>query len=301
MKFLIRSFFIIILIVCIGAGCSPSNGSLHTSSIKVGATIFPLYDLVRTVGGEDVDAVLMLPPGTSPHTYEPTPSLIQNLQGALAIFTIGHGIDSWISSVQNALPQAKIITTDRNITLRAPTQLLLQEEEEDEGNIDPHYWLDPDNGIIMVRTIVDELSALDPAHSANFSARGDRLIDEITRHDIEWKEKLSYVTNKDLVTFHDAYMYFAAHFGLNIVATFEPFPGQEPTPKYIKGLSDAVERHGITTLYLEPELPASALESFARDYNLDIAILDPESGITDADSYIKLIDYNVDTIAAFQK
>ncbi len=301
---LFLSFTILILV---GAGCSKI--SVSSDKPKVAATIFPIYDLVRVVGGEDIDTVLILPSGASPHTYEPTPSIIKDLQGASIIFEIGHGLDSWTSSISSAVPGVALVSLDQNISLRASTESHEHEDHEDEeesyeehnhGSVDPHYWMDPANAYLMVDTIVGELSRLDPAHSENFIERADMFKRELALKDREWKIMMAQVSNKQLVTFHDAFMYFADHFGLEIVATFEPFPGKEPTPQYLVYLKEEIDEHQVKTLYVEPQFSVASLEAFARDNGLLIAVLDPE-GSKDRTSYLEMIDYNVRTITEKQK
>ncbi len=308
MRYLRTLFLPLVFVVLLGAGCS--RVSVSSEKPKVAATIFPIYDLVRIVGGEDVDTVLILPPGASPHTYEPTPSIIKDLQGASIIFEVGHGLDSWTSSISSAVPGAVLISLDRNISLRTTAESHEYEDHENEeevheahddhGSIDPHYWLDPSNAYLMIDTIVEELSRLDPEHGENFTERADMFKRELTLKDEEWKMLMIQVSNKQLVTFHDAFMYFADHFGFTIVATFEPFPGKEPTPQYLIYLKEEVEEHQVKTLYMEPQFSNASLESFAEDNGLVIAVLDPE-GSRDRTSYLEMIDYNVRTIAEKQK
>ena len=112
-----------------------------------------------------------------------------------------------------------------------------------------------------------------------------------------WKEKLSDISSKNIVTFHDAFGYFADHFGLQIVATFEPFPGKEPTPSYLQALQEEITERQITTLFIEPQLSAAALQQFADDNNLTIGTLDPLGGTDERLSYIDMMHYNVKSIA----
>ncbi len=306
MKRIFSVVYILGILIIGGAGCSHlDDASSHKpNKPKVAATIFSLYDLVRIVGSDDIDVVLILPPGTSPHTYEPTPSILKSLQGSLRIFEIGHGLDRWAASIVESIPGASIVTADRDIKLRLTAELHEEEHEEgtddEHGSFDPHYWMDPMNAVSMVDTIAEELSIIDPQHSEEFVTRAKEFKDELERKDREWRQLISGVENKKIVTFHDAFMYFADHFGFTVVATFEPFPGREPSPQYLIHLKEELEEHGVKTVYIEPQLAADSLQSFARDNNLRIGILDPE-GSEDRTSYIEMIDYNVKTIMENQK
>ncbi len=301
-----RTIFVsIVMLVVMGAGCNSVPES--SQGPKVAATIFPIYDLVRVVGGEDVETVLVLPPGSSPHMFEPTPSTIKDLQGASLIFEVGHGLDSWVSSISASVPGLSRVVLDRAISLRMSDSLHEHEDmhhEEGEihshGLIDPHYWLNPLNASIMVDTVVHELSQLVPERADNFVRRATDFKDELARKNVEWERMFGAISHKELITFHDAFGYFADHFGLEIVSTVEPFPGKEPTPQYILHLKEEIEEHGVTVLYSEPQISLSALETFATDNELSIAVLDPE-GSGARSSYIEMIEYNVRTIVEHQQ
>jgi ABC-type Zn uptake system ZnuABC Zn-binding protein ZnuA len=303
-----RIHFFTLLVVTVfflGAGCT-KVAEVSPEKPVVAATISPIYDLVRIVGGEDVDTRLILSPGSSPHTYEPTPSIIKELHGSTVIFQIGHGIDSWVSSITNSLPDTSVVVLDRGVSLRLTTESHDHEHEEEEvveeevyESVDPHYWLDPTNASYMVDTIVQSLSQIDPAHEDAFVRRAAEFKDELARKDVEWQLVMQGIANKRLITFHDAFGYFADHFGLEVVATFEPFPGKEPTPQYLVHLKEEIEEHGVKTLYLEPQLSATSLQTFARDNGLTLAVLDPE-GSSDRAGYLEMIEYNVKTIVENQ-
>ncbi len=302
----IRIFlFFVVTILFVGAGCNITA----SNKPKVAATIFPIYDLVRIIGGEDVETVLIVPAGASPHTFEPTPSLIKELKNTSRIFQIGHGLDSWVSSIVTSIPDAHTITLDRNVQLYPTAEFDGHEHKEEGGDVeedhehgpvDPHYWMDPTNAYTMVDTIVEELTLISPDHSEDFALRAKNFKDELERRDWEWLKMMKGLQNKKLVTFHDAFQYFARRFQLEIVATFEPFPGREPTPQYLIDLKEEVDEHGVKTLYIEPQLSAAAIETFARDNGLTIATLDPE-GSEDHTTYLDMIGYNVQTILENQQ
>jgi len=283
-----------VVLLLLGAGCSITT----PDKPKVAATIFPIYDLVRIVGGENVETVLIVPPGASPHTFEPTPSLIKELKGTSRIFQIGHGLDNWTDTISESIPKASIVTMDKNVELYTATE----HEDEDRGHdkYDPHYWMDPTNAYIMVDTIAAELSVISPEHAGEFVERAEKFKNELERKDWEWMKMLGDLQNKKLVTFHDAFQYFARRFQLEIVATFEPFPGREPTPQYLIDLKNEISKHKVKTLYVEPQFPSSALETFAHDNGLTIATLDPE-GSADHTTYLDMIEYNVATLIENQK
>ncbi len=309
MKKILTFLSVAVLALVIGAGCStnspqPSPGQSANQpepSVRVAATIFPLYDIVKTVGGEHVAATLILPPGNSPHTFELTPKVTKELAEVSHIFSIGQGIDTWVAQAKNIAPNASISTVDQGIALHETVEHAEEEghteEEEEHGPIDPHYWLNPMNGITIAKNVADQLANLDPEHATEYQANAAELITELREKNEVWKETLANVNKKELITFHDSFYYFADHFGLSVVATFEPFPGKEPTPQYLKKVQEIMQEHNISTLFLEPQLSEQAVRAFANDTGATIAVLDPLGGIDNRQGYIDLIQYNVETIA----
>ena len=256
------------------------------------------------MGGDKIEPILILSPGSSPHTYEIQPSQIKKMVGTKIFFVIGAGVDDWAQSIANVDNEAKIIDMDEFISLKPfeheehkhENEGKIEEDEHHHGDFDPHYWLSPDNAKIMATQIAKELTDIDLVHKSYYESQANNFIEKISTKDIEWKNKLNRLSKKDLVVFHDAWGYFADHFGLNIIATFEPFPGKTPSPQYIIELQNKIREYNISSLFVEPQLSKEAITTLAHDLSVKIKTLDPLGGVEGRDSYIKLIDYNIDSI-----
>ena len=322
----------------IGAGCSQINSSdvNHFDSgskekIKIAAAIFPLYDIAGIVAGDDAEVLLIAPPGASPHYFDPTPSLLKEMQGTDFIFKIGAGLDDWVEGLTSNIDGAEIVDISKKVSLKKSVSPHLHKEGESvhaqeiegsgheegghkahehsehgahghvHGDFDPHYWLDPMIAKDMAMYIAEKLAQSDGAHAGEYVQRANMFAAELAKKDIEWKALVAELVNKEIVTFHNAFMYFAEHFGLTIVATFEPFPGKEPTAQYLAGLRDEIDAHSISTLFLEPQMSKSSIESFAKDYDLSVGVLDPLGGINGVESYIDIIEYNLRSIVGVNK
>ncbi len=301
--FFIAAFFIVFMIFFGGyfLNSKKADSLPERGKVKVAATIFPLYAIVKEIGGEDVDVRLLLPPGASPHTFEITPGLIKDLANTKIMFAIGHGIDDWTQSITASLPNAREVVVDREIVFRTPEEekhiAIVPSEEEEEETIDPHYWMNPENGITIAETIALTLGEIDPMNTGAYQTRAADFSARVRERDEVWKREVATLQNKNILTFHDAYFYFADHFGLTIAGAFEPFPGKEPTPQYMAGLAAAVKERGLTEVFLEPQFSASAISSFADDYGLRVGVLDPEGqGYAEAKTYDDWMDYNIRTI-----
>lgn len=263
----------------------------------VAASLFPIFDLVRHVAGDSVEVILIVPPGGEPHTFEPSPSLIRSLQSAEAVYTIGHGLDEWVRPILSNL-SAKEIVLDKEIVLRSSQDVFADTgAEEEDGVIDPHYWLTISNARKMVLTISDDLQTRFPERSDEFRKNTDAYLQELSETEKEIKTILAPSKSRALITLHDAWYYFAEEYGLRIAGTYLPTAGREPSAKYLAALANAVQTSGARMLFHEPQFSAASLQSFADDYGLRLIILDDIGGIAPRDSYISLMIENAKAIA----
>lgn len=274
----------------------PNPQESGDESRVVAATIFPIYDITRNIAGENIDVELILPPGASPHTFDPAPSTLRSLKESEAIYAIGHGLDNWASEL--SLGAQPVIIVDSNIELEVHEGEEHEEDEHghEEGGVDPHYWLSIENGKQIARNVHKDLSMRFPEFEDELEENLAIYLDEMNAAQIMLKAEAELIPNKELVTFHDAWDYFAHEYGFEVVASFEPSAGQEPTPQYIAELTKALNESGNTAIYSEPQFGTAGLDQFAADNGLTIAELDPIGGIEDRESYLDIMKYNVEVI-----
>ncbi|MBI4830830.1 MAG: zinc ABC transporter substrate-binding protein [Candidatus Lindowbacteria bacterium] len=137
---------------------------------------------------------------------------------------------------------------------------------------------------------------LDPAHESYYRSNLEAYVQQLDATKERVAERLSGLPNKKIITFHDAWPYFAEEFGFEIVGSFEPFPGKQPTPRYLAELQQKVRQNDIKSLFSEPQLSTEAIEALASDLGLKLYILDPLGGVEGRNSYADLFAYNADVI-----
>jgi ABC-type Zn uptake system ZnuABC Zn-binding protein ZnuA len=262
--------------------------------LKVAATIFPLYDLVRNVAGPAVDVVLLLPPGASPHTFEPRPATMRALTGSTVLFAIGHGLDDWALRLAQGANVRQTRLVDQHITFHPAAHV---HDGHGQAGMDPHYWLSAANAVHIVHTIAETLGTLDAAAREDYQRRMTAYVEQLRRLDTELRSLFADLPRRQLATFHAAFEYFADAYDLHIVTTFEPAPGQEPTPRHVEAFLKQVRTHNLRTLFIEPQLPHTALQSLARDLGVTLKELDPNGGGPGRDSYIAMMRFNATQIA----
>lgn len=315
----------VLVIILIAGAFIFSDRRSPVSEAEVATTIFPIYDITRNITGDALEVALILPPGASPHTYEMTPGRLQQFTNTKVVYGVGHEFDLWSERISDSVG-AEFFVVDNNIPLVAYEEREKhdhdshddhedehhddedhEDDHEDEdldhhdhGDVDPHYWLTIQNGKIIATNIANDLTSRYPEHAETFATNLAGYLAELDQADAQIKETLSDLSTTELITLHDAWYYFAEEYGLEVVATFSPSPGREPTPRFLENLLEEIEEHELTVLYTEPQLAGGTIRGFARDNNVTLATLDPIGGLNEQDSYIGLMLSNAQIIQTNQ-
>jgi zinc transport system substrate-binding protein len=279
-----RKLFIVAIVLVLTAGFFTGCGKKVTSKLKVAVTIYPFYDAVQAISGGLVDVVVIVPPGSSPHTYSLTPQDIKNLEGVSVIFENNFGLEEFLKPVMSLL-NARVVNV---------SEPLKDVVEKHEGN--PHLWLNPEYFIKQSEVIKNTLIEIDPAHKDAYEKNFETYKREILTKASELKEKLNTLQNRNVITFHDAFPYFAEYFGLNILASIEPDPNKMPTPKQIIEIENLIKKYNVKVVFKEPELSSDIYKSIVEDTGVKVIDLMPLGDGEKIKTYIELMKYNVDTI-----
>lgn len=289
------------------ASCKPRDAG---GKPKVAVSIFPLYDLVKRVGGDAIDAILVLPPGRSEHDYDPTPKEMAQVAQAKLAICIGLGVDAWLERIVKSaagdktpilqvgpgLDPRKIdkdMVGDEAADAARPADDHHDEHAHERGADDPHVWLDPVRMQRAIAAIVTSLAQLVPAAAEGFRARGDATVEALgDLHAFIGGESKKW-NKKTIVTFHGSMAYFAARYGLTIAAVIEPFPGKEPTAKYLSEVLDSIRKTNAAALFSEPQLDPRPAKVVADQAKVPLFELDPVGGDPSAESYEALLKKNV--------
>lgn len=246
---------------------------LEPEKIKVAATIFPIGDIARQIGREMTEVIVILPPQANPHTFEFRPHMIRKLEHVRAIFVVGHGFDDWLIGAYESLPQARKVMVGEGV------QLI------DEQGVDPHYWLSISTAKVIARNIANALATLYPERRETFEVNVKSYVGVLEETDREIERLFADLETRKMVTYHNAWRYFAKDYGLQIVGTVEHPTGGEPTPKHLMELAKSIQESEIKVLFLEPTASRSVAESFAQDFGLKLYELDPIGGPFETSSY----------------
>ncbi|WP_038037674.1 metal ABC transporter substrate-binding protein [Thermorudis peleae] len=280
------------------ATAAASAAAPSASALPVVVSIPVLTSLVQSVGGQWVQVTSLVPPGSDPHTYQPTPGQAKIVAAARIIFINGLGLEaSFMRLIQSAAPGTPVITLAEGLsTIQAtPEPGETSESGETEGN--PHLWLDPDNAIVYVQRIAQGLSQVDPAHAGAYQANAERTITAIRDFDRQAKAQIASIPpeRRKLVTFHDAFPYFARHYGLQLVGVLEPSPGHEPSPQELARLVDEIKAQHVPAIYTEPQFNPRLAQTIAQEAGVKVLELYSDTP-PDEQDYLGMMRLNVQHI-----
>lgn len=260
------------------AGTGPAPAGRENPGLVAAATIAPLTDLVRRVAGPAWVVHTIVPPGISPHVFEPAPRHVRALAGARVLVAVGAGYDAWAASLSRA-------AASRAALLDASAAVGVHEaatgghdHAHESRDTDPHWWLSPERTRRLVPALVAALTASDPRGREGYEARGAHLDADLAALDARLAATLRPFEGATFVSSHAAWGWFADRYGLREAGAIEPVPGREPSPRELANLLAVVRREGLRTLFTEPQFPASAARVVARDAGLAVATLDPIGG-----------------------
>ena len=279
-----------------GAACTSSTDS---GKLKVVATILPLADFVRNVGGGSVEVTTLMSAADSPHTWEPLPAQVKTIADARLIVINGAGLEFWIEKVIDAAANPDLIVVDTSIFPGMEGLLLTADEEghgdDSEHGVNPHIWLDPALAQKQVEAIAQALIMVDPGNKDRYLENAAAYVAELKSLDDEIRDTTETFAVRQFIAFHPAWSYFAKRYGLVEAAVIEETPGQDSSA-HKKEVIDLARELNIKTIFAEPQFNAEAAQSIADEVGAEVLFLDPigNPDLPDRDSYIEIMRYNVD-------
>jgi zinc transport system substrate-binding protein len=260
-----------VLALSCGCGPVPSDGDVILAVVSIA----PQSWLVMGVGGDAVDVEVLVPPGFSPATYEPTAEDLRTLSRADVYFSIGVPFeDAWMPRLRGSVPGLPVVQTQAGIQrLPIDRHSLLADGGEDHGTADPHIWLSPELARVQATTIADALAAIDPGRAGLFEAGRDSLLGVISDLQEQLHGILDPLEGSAFMVFHPSWGYFADEFGLVQIAI--EVEGREPTPGQMAELLEAVPEYDIRVIFVSPQFSDAAARTIAGQTGTEVAVMDP--------------------------
>ncbi len=280
------------LVACIGlvfalGGCGASDSEETGGAVQAVATISVLQDLVEQVGGDRVEVSTIVPVGGSPETFQPSPSDAQRISEARVVFQNGAGLEEWLGDlVQSAGGEdVKVVELSRGMNIV-------------EGN--PHLWLNVSNAAIYVEKIRDTLIEADPEGAETYRANTEEYLAELEELDRYIEEQAASIPEerRKLVTFHDAFPYFARAYGFDLIGVILQNPDAEPSGRRVADLIREIENEEVPAVFTEPQFNAKLADTIAAEADVEVYELytDTLEENESAGSYEAMMRTNMDRI-----
>ncbi len=288
----------LLAVVFIGAvvltGCGRAAGNttgettglseISDSEFNIVTSFYPVYiatiNITRDIPGVTVKNMTKPQTGCL-HDYSLMPDDLKTLEKADAFIVNGAGMEAFLDSVIKQQKNLKIVEASSGIKLL----------KDDNGVDNPHVWVGISNAVTYVNNIASQLSVLDTAHADGYKANAAAYVQKLEILKKDMHSAIDGLKTRDIITFHEAFPYFAQEFNLRIAAVIEREPGSEPTPKELGDMIDMIGKSEIKALFAEPQYSSKAANAIARETGAKVYELDPVvTGDMSADAYDAYID-----------
>jgi len=260
--------FIVMLSFPAFTGCIGPADEKVSPGVSVAVTIPPQAEMVREIGGANVNVVVLIPPGSDPHTYEPPVSMVRKAAGADIYLKLGNGLfpveDVLTTRLREMNPDLIVVDTSAGIEYLGP-----------EGKRDPHIWLSLKNAAIMAENIRDALVQADPPSRDIYRENSGRYIARINELDQRNAAEFSEKDPGLILTTHQAWDYFARDYNLSIISI--EHDGKEPTAQDLENLISQGRRQGVTHVFAEAQESPREAQVVADEIGATVIIIDPLS------------------------
>ncbi len=276
--------------VLLVAGCHAAR----PTGVHYVTTINPLRAILAEVVGERGEVTALLAPGASPHTYEPRPTDAIAAESALALFRAADDIDAWAAklSTKERIALFSFVPEAMRVPYDEAERAGEGEHRHEHGPDNGHFWSDPLAVKAVLPELVNRLCALDPEGAETYKRNAARFAEDLDKLDGEMKTTFADLGGRPVFMFHPSWTYFMKRYGLRVAGMIEPFPGKEPTPKFLKALIDSAKEQNVRAVFTEPQLPRRPAEVIAEACGLPLRELDPNGGVEGRRTYRELIEYN---------
>ena len=277
--------------------------------LKVMTTLFPLQEFARAVGGDKIQADLLLPPGAEPHNWEPKPSDFAKIAKADVFIGIGPMMEPWAAKVLRAVnnPKLQVMEASRGLPL-----LHAREHEPDpkhagakshEGELDPHLWLDFSLDAKIVDSIAAVFSARDSAHASFYRDRAEGYKTKLAALDQAYQETLSKCRRRQIIIGgHSAFAYLSRRYNLEQVALYGLSPNAEPTPKKLAAVIQSARQHQAKYIFFEVLVNPKLSQVLAKEAGIGTLVLQAGHNLTKEQlrekiTFLELMKLNLENLS----
>ena len=275
---------VLLLFAVLSAACPA------VAKVTVGASLPDLASIAAYIGGARVEVFSIARGTADPHSVEVLPTYMVRVSRADIYLKVGLSLDQWADQIIDGARNSKLRAVDcsKGIpVLEKPTTKVdaSMGDVHPEGN--PHYWLDPANGVIIAQTIADALTMVDPDGASLYGANLEQFKNEVSQRTAQWKASAETLPSHTFVTYHSSWVYFTHAFDFSIAAKIEPVPGIPPTARHLADLVQIIREGHVTTVIQEPYFSDDGANYLARETGVKVLKIAPSCADTSSSSYLE--------------
>lgn len=253
---------LILLIAVFGNGCIDQSGQqIDNERTVIIVSILPQADFVEHVGGDNIEVIVMIPPGANPATYEPTASQLKSVSSASMYVKVGSGLpfeEVWLDNIGSVNPDMLMVDTSKGVDLIPG---------------DPHIWLSPRSAVVQVENIYSGLVRVDSENSEYYYQNKEQYISDLEVLDHDINESLSGFEGRNFMVFHPSWGYFARDYDLTMIAV--EIEGKEPSAGDMAHLIETTKENNIKFIFVQPQFSTKSAEVIAKEIGGSVVAADP--------------------------
>ncbi len=274
--------------------------------LNVVTTTEDLASIGREIGGDRATVDSIARGYQDPHFVEAKPSFILKLQRANVLIVVGRELEiGWLPPLLTQSRNGKIqlggpgyLDASLNAEiLEIPTGQITRAEGDVHPLGNPHYWLDPENGKRIAKSIADKFSELQPNDRTYFQQQLASFTSRLDTAEKRWLSMMAPYKGTKMVSYHRSFPNFAERFGLEIVGYVEPRPGIPPTPQHTLDLINEMKRQNVKLALIEPYFDLKTPQAIGRATGAEVLVMPPSvGGVKEVTDYFKLFDYDINLL-----
>lgn len=302
-RFIKLSLLAFVTVFILAACGNEDKATGKDGKLKVVTSFTILADMAREIGGDEVEVHNLVPTGTDPHEYEPLPKDIKAATDADILFYNGLNLEGgksgWFHKMIETVgqPDDKVFQVTERVK---PMYLRTQGEE---GEINPHAFIDPAVGVKMAEDMTKAFKKVDPDRKDVYEKRGKDYVERLKAIDKEYADKINDIPEKNriLVTSERAFQYMTSHYGLEEAFIWQIDTEENGSPKQIKNLVNYIKEHDVPVLFIESNVDRRPMETVSKEAGVALSkkpIYSDEIGKPgdEVDTYVKYLNYNIKLI-----
>ena len=290
--------------VCLTGFSGCGTPAKESSRLKLRASFYPIaimaLNITDGVEGVAVESMAQQQTGCL-HDFQMTTADMKKAETADAFLINGAGMEGFLDKISDQLPELPVIDSSTGIPLIASGEDHHHDggegHDHDQEDYNPHLWVSITNCMEQVRNLSEGIIALDPEHEAEYRENTETYLEKLSALRDKMHSALDHVKNKDIITFHEAFPYFAEEFGLHIAAVINREPDSQPSAKELADTIRLVRETGVKALFVEPLYPETSADIIAAETGAQVYVLDPAvSGEWDKNAYLTAMESNLQVL-----